>query len=678
MNVSLDRLKGLGVKRLEAFQSIGICTVYDLVSCVPFKYLDKTKVVRIQDVTVGDYAVVRGEIIYVKTDPRSQRFTCRIEDESGVMDLVFFNGMRVWQNKLKVGVDLVACGTVNYYGNIQMAHPELEVVSKENTYLGKIEPVYSISEVLKKARVDQKLFRKLIAQGLAYRGLSIVKVPEIFERKLDLVTSQDLLKKIHFPESMEAMFYARNQLKKSEILPVVYRIIRNRRNAENYGEPRVNGSSYAENIRKELPFQLTEAQNKAIAEVTEKMKERSQFQGVLQADVGAGKTVVALLTTLNALEAGFQVALLAPTEILAIQQYKFFKKYLNTLNIQVELLTGSVPAKEKRLIKDSTKLGLIRCLIGTHALMVDDVEFQNLGFVVIDEQHRFGVAQRQKLIDKGNFPDVLLLTATPIPRTLMLSYFGDVTSIIMDQKPENRIPVKTRWVGSRKRADMLKFMDSKIKAGEQVFWVLPKIEENDEDFNNIKSLEQVFEELSALTYGWKIARVHGKLDEYEKNQIVSDFREGLYDLIVATTVIEVGVDIPNSSIIVIENAERFGLAQLHQLRGRVGRSSLESWCFIMTGDDQNTERINIFCKESDGFKIAEHDLEERGAGNLEGMVQSGGNGFRFFDFLKDYKLINELIEKVEELLENVGDFNGSDLEILDEWAFQSEKHFYTS
>jgi ATP-dependent DNA helicase RecG len=456
------------------------------------------------------------------------------------------------------------------------------------------------------------------------------------------------------------------QLKWRELLPICMRLEKQKKEREKKGRPYRGNGRISDKVLKSLPFSLTPGQEKAIQSLREFLVRPFQFQGLLQGDVGSGKTLVGLLAAAVVMESKCQVALMVPTEILAMQQYKVVKKFLKDSGVVCSLLLGSTPASERRLILKCLKSADVQLIVGTHVLYSSDVIYKHLGFVIIDEQHRFGVEQRTALIARGRAPDVLYMSATPIPRTLTHTLYGDLENLIMEDMPPGRKPVSTRLVPYHKRADMYDFLLQEVEKGTQVYWVVPRILGGGEEKKNadlidsgvseedIRSLHALSEELKRYSSDWNIEIVHGQLPAEQKDDVLQGFQRGVIEVLVSTTVIEVGIDVANANLMIIENPDRFGLAQLHQLRGRVGRGEKQAWCFLALPQnrypDQTMEKLRKFCENNDGFEIAEMDLLYRGSGDVEGIQQSGFNNLRFTRLIEDYELVMEVRRVCREAL----------------------------
>lgn len=468
------------------------------------------------------------------------------------------------------------------------------------------------------------------------------------------------------PQSFAEAMQARLQLKRLELLPFCLRMNFRRRSLAIRGKAREIHAEAVERAKALLPFALTQAQSKAVREICEGLGGKKQFHALLQGDVGSGKTVVAMLSMLSVLKDGEQCALMAPTDILARQHYKSLAPFFEKSGFRTVLLLGACTPAEKRSIAGELQMGLAQVVIGTHAIFSKDVLFQNLTFIVIDEQHRFGVSQREALLAKGHFPDLLVMSATPIPRSLAMTLYGDLTPIVLDEKPAGRKPIKTRLVDPQKRDGMKDFLLREVLSGNRCYWIVSRVGSDEEGL--ARSVSEVREELEAFSDKWKVGAISGQMDEAERDRILSGFAKGSVQVLVATTVVEVGVNVPEANLMVIENPDRFGLAQLHQLRGRIGRGDQAAWCFLLvTQNNPAHERLSRFASTTNGFEIAEMDLADRGAGNLEGLEQSGSWVFRWFDWIQDQALIGRMLEFSEEILDNKPGFPPEVQERIQKW-----------
>ena len=638
-DMDIQFLPGVGPKRAALLKKeLGVETVGDLLRLYPFRYIDRSSFVRIADVRPDmAYIQIRAKVLRAEIIDK-KRLSVWISDGSGELETVFFKGIRWMSEKLKPGLEFIFFGKpTSFNGRINMAHPEVDAVPLE-TSSGQTEPqgsmtgVYASTEKLKNGGITGKVMNRLMEAALN-KGLQYVEesMPDHLMRQCGLVPIHFALRNIHFPKDMVSLEKARYRLKFEELFYLQLSLLKQkyvRSRAEQGIHMPLVGKAF--NLCYEsLPFPLTGAQKRVITEIRNDMKSGHQMNRLLQGDVGSGKTMVAVLTALIAIGNGFQACIMAPTEVLAQQHYKNIQKFLEPTVVKSALLTGSSKTAERREVHAGLEDGSIGIIVGTHALIEDNVVFRNLGLAIIDEQHRFGVEQRSKLWKKatcGAPPHVLVMTATPIPRTLAMTLYGDLDVSVIDELPPGRKPVQTIHATEGKRPALYKFMRDEIAKGRQVFIVYPLINETEKlDYQSLEAgAEEIMQKFPFPQY--KTAVVHGKQLNDVKKFNMDAFAAGRADILVATSVIEVGVDVPNASVMVIESAERFGLSQLHQLRGRVGRGSEKSYCVLMTGHKLSKEsrhRIELMCATENGFELAEEDMKMRGPGDLEGTQQSG-------------------------------------------------------
>ena len=643
-------LPGVGPKRAELLRKeLNVSTVGDLLRLYPFRYIDKSRFVRICDARPDmAYIQLKAKVARVELHD-SKRMSVWTSDGSGEMETVFFKGIKWMHERLKPGTEWIFFGKPQTFnGRINMVHPEVDPVTAAKaaqqpgtdsvlqpgtpTPKASMTGVYNSTERLKNAGITGKVMNKImeaaIEKGIAMEQESL---PEYIMKQYGLVPLRYALRNIHFPQDMTSLEKSKYRLKFEELFFLQLSLLKQKyvrsRAAQGIMMPKV-GEAF-NRCYEALPFPLTGAQKRVITEIRNDMKSGHQMNRLLQGDVGSGKTMVAVLTALIAIGNGYQACIMAPTEVLAQQHYKNIQKFLEPTGVRSALLTGSSKTKERREIHAGLEDGSIGILVGTHALIEDNVLFKNLGLAIIDEQHRFGVEQRAKLWRKassGAPPHVLVMTATPIPRTLAMTLYGDLDVSVIDELPPGRKPVQTIHATEGKRNAMYNFMRDQIALGRQVFVVYPLIFETEKlDYQSLEEgIEQIAKAFPFPPY--KMAVVHGKMTNDEKNFNMNAFSAGRANILVATSVIEVGVDVPNASVMVIESAERFGLSQLHQLRGRVGRGSEKSYCVLMTGHKMSKEskhRIELMCATENGFELAEEDMKMRGPGDLEGTQQSG-------------------------------------------------------
>ncbi|MGD9930464.1 MAG: ATP-dependent DNA helicase RecG [Mangrovibacterium sp.] len=628
-------LPGVGPQRAELLKKeLRIFTFRDLLYYFPYKYIDRTKFHKVSEINANQaYIQVKGRIKHFELhgETRKQRLSAVFYDETGSLDLIWFSGIKYIRENLKPGQEYVAFGKPSVFnGRVNLIHPELEGAEKEQITTGVLQAFYNTTETLKKrfltTRAINKLQYNLAVQieGKIYETLT----PQIREM-LKLLPLNQSLRQIHFPENTHALQKATYRLKFEELFYIQLKILSLKHKREEafkgfiFSTIGYNFNKFYEN---NLPFNLTNAQKKVIKEIRRDLGSGKQMNRLLQGDVGSGKTLVALMVALIAFDNGFQASLMAPTEILAIQHFNTIKKMLDGIGVKIALLTGSTKARERKTIHHGIETGEIQLLVGTHALIEDTVNFHKLGLVIIDEQHRFGVAQRARLWKKnsGIPPHVLVMTATPIPRTLAMTLYGDLDVSVIDELPPGRKPIETRHFYENRRKEVYQFIRQQIEAGRQAYIVYPLISESEK--LDLKNLEDGYELLKEVFPRYKLSMVHGRLKPAEKDREMQLFKEGKTQIMVATTVIEVGVDVPNASVMIIESAERFGLSQLHQLRGRVGRGAEQSYCLLMSSykiSNESRKRLETMVRTNDGFEIAEVDLQLRGPGDLEGTQQSG-------------------------------------------------------
>ena len=659
LDMEIQFLPGVGPKRAQLLdKELGIKTIGDLIRFYPFRYIDKSSFVSIRDARpdmayIQIKATVRRIDLYgnnssaVTSDPASpvkynmvKRMSVWVEDGSGEMEMVFFKGIKWMHEKLRPGLPFIFFGKpVSFNGRINIVHPEVDTVSydsgsnSQNTGAGaRMTGVYTSTEKLKNGGITGKVMNKLMEAALN-KGLNEIEesLPEYIIRQQGLVPLHFAIRNIHFPTDAISLEKSRYRLKFEELFYLQLSLLKQKyiRSREDVGiaMPRV-GEAFNK-CYEALPFPLTGAQKRVITEIRNDLKSGHQMNRLLQGDVGSGKTMVAVLTALIAIGNGYQACIMAPTEVLAQQHFKNIQKFLNPTGVKAALLTGSSRTKERREIHQGLEDGSIGIIVGTHALLEDVVVFRNLGLAIIDEQHRFGVEQRARLWKKSSVgvpPHVLVMTATPIPRTLAMTLYGDLDVSVIDELPPGRKPVQTIHATEGKRPALYKFMKDQIALGRQIFVVYPLINETEKlDYQSLEvGAEDIMNKFPFPEY--KTAVVHGKQLNDVKQFNMDAFAAGRADILVATSVIEVGVDVPNASVMVIESAERFGLSQLHQLRGRVGRGSEKSYCVLMTGHKMSKEskhRIDLMCATENGFELAEEDMKMRGPGDLEGTQQSG-------------------------------------------------------
>lgn len=657
----IEYLKGVGPSRAEILKSeLGIHTFGDLLAYYPFRYIDRTQFHKIKQLHPDmPAAQVIGRLVHLEEagERRGKRLVAQFKDDTGVMELVWFQNISWLKKSLKQGAAYVAYGKPGVFNSqLSMTHPEMERYQPGVKAAGNmsLQPVYSSTEKLKKFALDSRGIQKLQAALLDSIAHQLQEaLPDYLLRAHGLMPLPEALVAIHFPRNQQELARAIHRLKFDELFFIQLKLLKNKLlNIQKYKGHRFDtvGKRFNTFYNEYLPFSLTGAQKRVIKEIRKDTASGAQLNRLVQGDVGSGKTVVALMSMLLAVDNGFQACLMAPTEILARQHYHSIKKLLGEELASVQLLTGSTPKKDRRIIHTLLEDGRLDILVGTHALIEDAVQFKNLGFVIIDEQHRFGVEQRAKLWRKNTIPPhMLVMTATPIPRTLAMTLYGDLDISVIDELPAGRKPITTLHLYESSRLRMFGFMKAEIQKGRQVYIVYPLIKESEKmDLLYLEAgLETLTKEFPLPTY--RISIVHGKMPVKDKEFEMQRFVKGETQIMVATTVIEVGVDVPNATVMVIENAERFGLSQLHQLRGRVGRGGEQSYCILMSGGKLGKEsklRLETMVRTNDGFEIAEVDLQLRGPGDIAGTQQSGVLDLKLADLTTDQALLTEVRNRV--------------------------------
>ncbi|MCV6631559.1 MAG: ATP-dependent DNA helicase RecG [Flavobacteriaceae bacterium] len=666
LQTSIVYLKGVGPQRADLLKKeLGIFTYMDLLNFFPFRYIDKSKYYTIQQLYDSNTEVqIIGQITQIQTlgKGRGKRLVATFEDGSGSMDLVWFRNYKWIQEKLKMRTSYVVFGKTNrVQGRYSMPHPEMELESVHKEKINvPLQPVYSSTEKLQRSGLGNRVMNKMMLQLFEEIGKEFLEtLPQYWMDRMQLMPKREALFNIHFPQNQELLVKAQYRLKFEELFYIQLQLVI--KNAQHKAKVKGHyfekvGELFNEFYETHLPFPLTGAQKRVVKELRQDMGTKAQMNRLLQGDVGSGKTIVAVLAMLLALDNGFQACLVAPTEILAQQHYEGIKELLAPLSIDLALLTGSTKAKERKGMFEDLLDGELTILIGTHAILEDKVQFKNLGLAIIDEQHRFGVAQRAKLWFKNTIPPhILVMTATPIPRTLAMSVYGDLDVSVIDELPPGRKPVTTVHRYDSNRLKVMAFMRDEIAKGRQVYIVYPLIEESEKmDYKDLMdgytSIEREFPKPK-----YQISIVHGKMKPEDKDYEMQRFVNGETQIMVATTVIEVGVNVPNASVMVIESAERFGLSQLHQLRGRVGRGAEQSFCILMTSfklSNDSKTRLETMVTTNDGFEIAEVDLKLRGPGDVMGTQQSGVLQLKIADVIKDNHLLKAARHYAIELLKS--------------------------
>lgn len=654
-------LPGVGPSRAALLASeLDIRTLQDLLYCFPYKYIDRSRIFQIREVDgTMPYIQLKGRILSFEEQGqgRTRRLIAHFSDGTGIADLVWFSQPKYIVDRYRPGVDYVVFGKPTMFGGrVNVAHPEIDVEASLNLSEMGMQPYYNTTEKMKKAGLNSAAMRKLVCNLM---GLIVEPLPETLpdwlREKEKLMPLTDALKVIHNPKTPLELRLAQLRLKFDELFYVQLNLAR-------FASDRLHrfkgfvfsriGEKFNTFYNDKLPFSLTEAQKRVIREIRRDVGSGQQMNRLLQGDVGSGKTMVALMSMLIAIDNGYQACIMAPTEILSEQHYANISRYVEGLGIRVELLTGSIKGKRREAILTGLLNGDVNILVSTHAVLEDTVNFSRLGFVVIDEQHRFGVAQRARLWTKNSTPPhVLVMTATPIPRTLAMTLYGDLDVSVIDELPPGRKPIQTDHYYDGNHKSVYAFLDSELKKGRQAYIVYPLIEESEKI--DLKNLEDGYKTVCERFEGYSVSKVHGRMKPAEKDAEMQRFKNAETQIMVATTVIEVGVDVPNASIMVIENANRFGLSQLHQLRGRVGRGADQSFCMLVTPyelSEDTRKRIDIMTATCDGFEIAEADLKLRGPGDLEGTQQSGiAFDLRLANLARD----GALIEHVREIAKGI-------------------------
>lgn len=653
MQSSLAYLKGVGPHRAEVLRNeLGVSSYRDLLQLFPNRYLDRTTFHKITQLRPqGAEVQIVGKIVHLKVveQKRGKRLVATFVDDTGQMELIWFRAHKWVAENLKINQPYVAFGRVTKFGNgYSMAHPELELLEQYKKGLkASMQPLYPSTEKLSAARIGNRAISGMIQQILLEsKGQFPESLPQGILEELSLPSKAEALVNIHFPKNGDALAKAQFRLKFEELFYVQLQLIAKNmlRKQKIKGLPfeRV-GEHFTEFFSSHLPFELTQAQKRVIKEIRNDLGSRAQMNRLLQGDVGSGKTIVALMCMLLAIDNGYQACMMAPTEILAGQHYDGLKELLGAMDLKIALLTGSTKKSERTLLHNQLINGNLNILVGTHALLEDRVQFKNLGLAIIDEQHRFGVAQRSRLWHKNELPPhILVMTATPIPRTLAMSLYGDLDVSVIDELPPGRKSVRTVHRYDSNRLKVFGFIRDEIKKGRQIYIVYPLIQES--EALDYKDLLDGYESLARdfPLPDYQISIVHGKMKPADKAYEMQRFVQGETQIMVATTVIEVGVNVPNASVMVIESAERFGLSQLHQLRGRVGRGAEQSYCILMTGhklSEDSKTRIQTMVGTNDGFEIAEVDLKLRGPGDLMGTQQSGLLQLKIADIVKDGQIL---------------------------------------
>ena len=659
---SVQYLKGIGPEKAKVLNSVGIKTIEDLLYYIPRRYLDRSTILPMRNVKVGSIVTVIGRVATLRiARTRQPQFQVILKDKTGFIQLVWFYKWNWLQNIFEENDLVVASGQVTRYRALQMVHPEFEIISKKSEedisedeliHTGRIIPLYPSTAELKKIRLDSRGLRRVLKPLLDnVPDLVTETLPQRVISDSNLLSLPQALKNIHFPEDLQITNLARSRLAFDELFYLELMLaLRKKRIHREEGIAFQKPGNLVRSALKMLPFELTQAQKKVLREIASDMMSEYSMHRLLQGDVGSGKTIVALVAMLMAVESGYQAALMAPTEILAEQHHITLHQMLESLGVKTALLTSSVLGTERKTILEDIAEGRAKVIIGTHALIQKKVDFFKLGLAVIDEQHRFGVMQRAKLKQKGISPDVLVMTATPIPRSLALTLYGDLDVSVIDSLPPGRKKIKTSLHGGNSKSEIYEFLGKELEKGHQAYIVYPLVEESDLKTQNswkadLKAATQSYEFLKKEIFPHRrLALLHGRIKSKERESIMQAFRAGGYDILVATTVVEVGVDVPNATVMVIEHAERFGLSQLHQLRGRIGRGEDQSFCLLVANpplSEEAQKRLKAMSAISDGFKISEIDLKLRGPGEFFGTRQHGLPELKIADIVADAKLLSQ-------------------------------------
>ncbi len=654
-NTPVQYLKGVGAKKAIAFNTVGVETLVDLFHYYPRRYLDRSTVTPIRDLKKNDQATIVGSIAVCGARQARRRtlFQAILDDGTGIITLVWFNGVNYIKNSIQKGNRLAVHGKIEFYNGLQITHPDYDKLDADADPIstGAIIPLYPLTAELKNAGLDHRNLRRLIKENQSF----LMQAPDHFEKGHDLpadfIKLSRALQHVHFPETITDLQNAIQRLKFDEHFFLQLLMVLRRKALAKIGtKPLCKPSPQMKKIIAELGFELTAAQKKVLTEITDDIAKPVAMNRLLQGDVGSGKTIVAILITIAAVTNKVQVAVMAPTEILAQQHFESFRTELEKVHISCALLVGKIKSAERKNILKGLQTGRINVIVGTHALVQKDVDFQQLGFVVVDEQHRFGVIQRGELVAKGLYPHLLAMTATPIPRTMAITYHGDMDLSIIDEMPKDRQSVITKVVNEERLKNVYKFIQKEVADSKQCMVVYPLVEETEK--SDLAAATEGFGALQKIFKGVRIGLIHGRMKKNEKEAIMSAYAKNKINILVATTVIEVGIDIPNATTMLIEHAERFGLTQLHQLRGRIGRGSKKSYCILVERNvtDASRRRLAIIEKTHDGFVIADEDLKMRGPGKFFSTEQRGFFKHKIADLVTDGSIIKQARKAAQEIV----------------------------
>jgi ATP-dependent DNA helicase RecG len=660
LQTKLEHVTGIGLQKSALLKrELHLHTVEDLIQYYPFRYHDRSYLHKVADIHAGmDYIQLRGTLVHIQhTQTGKRKLLASLQDSTGAIRLVWFQGLSWILKKLRSGSTYIARGKPTYYNqHLVLVHPELEIAASNTLQDWGLWPVYHTTEKLKMQRLDSRNLARLQCNLLAQAGRHIVETfPVEILQRYKLVSKSTAWHDIHFPKTHESLIHARTRLKFEELFYLQLQLLQLKQIQleKRKGEILRNTQLLRDFFTNGLPFTLTAAQKRVVREIYQDLRSGHHMNRLLQGDVGSGKTIVAFLSMLISIGSNAQVAMMAPTELLAEQHYNELRVFAQLMNISIALLTGSTKKKEREAISAALQTGALQIIVGTHALLSASVTFKKLGLAVIDEQHRFGVSQRAKLWTKAqtHLPHALVMTATPIPRTLAMTFYSDLDISVIDEMPAGRKPIKTMHYYDAQRLRVFRFLENQMAASRQVYVVYPLIGESEK--MHYKNLMDGYESICRAFPQFPVGIVHGQMRAADKTYEMQRFVKGATKLLVSTTVIEVGVNVPNATVMVIENAERFGLAQLHQLRGRVGRGNSQAYCILMTGtqlSNKSRERIKTMVRTNNGFEIADVDLRLRGPGDLLGVQQSGVLDFKIADLAQDGKLLQEAQTAAQQLL----------------------------